>query len=619
MENFPGASHESESNKDGTDKNGVRRRLRMQGIARLAAENNKKEEQTEPPKQLEATRTFNLVKPPATDEKRDRADKQAENHEPELAITPDLQSVAGETGRTVGEHRASEDSDDWSARNAREAYVPEAEPEALAENTVIASQEDYEQWGERELAPNELYGGEVIDLAGAGVERVIDLRAPAEASPPVADMQPEVTPVPEAARQNPDVPEAPAWLPAHHQATQPSHESAVPRPPVAPEQPEYAAMAVPFVERPQAEPYPQAHESYPATQGSQEYASMVTPASERTVRTASGKEQPVTKRDMEDAVYTATRAGVGRGLVTGLLVGGAYEHLKHKRREKKQNKKMERQNKRLEQARSQYQFATAQQHLREAATEHQMNAAERRYQRSQFESREQLEQQARHHDARLASLQAAGSEQTRPAAGTVSPERQWSAANGMPERPTGPNAGQFPMPPQVREQAASLSPEDRLQVPEGHRIDASGAFIAELDKTGKLVEVPSFAYGQEFYRERAQEAGPVAQRNVAAGEIALVAASLSESGKGGSHEDLGQRVTSRPADAGVASSTVAQPGTMPLNIPSATTKGAPLVIPPSASGVSAKESSKDMQAQKPLWPLVVTLVAIVVVIFFLAR
>jgi hypothetical protein len=64
-----------------------------------------------------------------------------------------------------------------------------------------------------------------------------------------------------------------------------------------------------------------------------------------------------------------------------------------------------------------------------------------------------------------------------------------------------------------------------VTVPPEHKMVSSAWHSIEMDKrTGRPVESPTFAYGHEYYRERAHENRPSDQRNAAAGGVALAAA-----------------------------------------------------------------------------------------------
>ena len=249
-------------------------------------------------------------------------------------------------------------------------------------------------------------------------------------------------------------------------------------------------------------------------------------------------EKIATRQELEDAEYYAAKAAQGRGVATGLFVGGLYEHWKHKRRQKRIEKKLEAQSKELKQARKD-------QHFEKQKHEAEKQEFQRRYN----------------------ALEKKAESPARPDKLTRRPER------AQPDVP------------------------EQLAIPDDHRIETSAWHAIEVDaKTGKAVEKPTFQYGHEYYRERAQENRPLQQRNAAAGEVALVAAA---------------------AAAANGNQAQAPSPTVPM-IPSASTQG-----PPSATKQAAKPSAstadKTASNTGPIWPWLVALVVIVVLLAILIR
>jgi hypothetical protein len=172
-------------------------------------------------------------------------------------------------------------------------------------------------------------------------------------------------------------------------------------------------------------------------------------------------EQPATKGDVEAMAYRAERAGRNRGLVTGLLVGGGYEHFKHKRRERRQEKRLQSQTKQLEVARQNYQVGLQEQASRQTEAMRQQEFVERR---------------------------------------VDSVEQRFNNQQSRGEKPKAP------------EQIAA-QPAEQLEIPPEHRLETSAWHSIEVDsRTGKPVENPAFQYGQEYHRERAQEQAAAAQQ-----------------------------------------------------------------------------------------------------------
>lgn len=256
-------------------------------------------------------------------------------------------------------------------------------------------------------------------------------------------------------------------------------------------------------------------------------------------------ERGVTKKELDDAVYYATKAGQNRGVLTGLLVGGAYEHFKHKRREKKAEKRTKAKIKQLEAARRDYRFNLQNQERRQVVTEARLSAAEHRFTVA---------------EKRLAEQVVPSPEITPIPAGQQQPE----------QRPT------------VQLEQLVLPPE--------HRLEKSSWLSTEIDKkTGKVVERPTFQYGHEYYRERAQEGLPAHQRHTATGGVALAGT------VGGSQG---------PTDNTSPSASY---------IPSATMQGNPSQLHAQQDANPMRpENAEQPSRSTPLWPWIVALVVIAI-------
>lgn len=175
-------------------------------------------------------------------------------------------------------------------------------------------------------------------------------------------------------------------------------------------------------------------------------------------------DRPATKRQVEHAVHDAAKAGERQGRLEGLLVGGVYEHYKHKRRERLAEKRAKTQSKQLENARKDY-----------GSVRH-----EQEKQRNDANTLQQTTEQRLKDTERRARLA----------------EEAAMAAQAQ----------------------LSVAPEHRLQTSAWHTIEVDA-------KTGKAVENPTFRYGHEYHQERAQESGAVNSRTMAAGGVAVAGAS----------------------------------------------------------------------------------------------
>jgi hypothetical protein len=321
--------------------------------------------------------------------------------------------------------------------------------QAVVENDELTNEGDetYEPLSIRELEPVELSGGEVvIHLNGEGpvAERVILL-------------QPETAEVSNQLEQHVEPPLRSQPMQQHltreHSNAEPEAGTGSVPPPPPPERPEPMHMP----EEPQR---PELVTTYPPEAIRLRDMAPFAPSSEK----------PANKQDVEDALYYAEKAGQRRGLLTGLLVGGAYEHFKHKRREKKTEKRQKQQSRQLEEVRKDFAVREQEQAKHLTERDHQYNALEKRLENS---------------------------------------------ITG--EKPTK----------SIAEAPLLADEAEQMRIPEDHRLETSAWHSIEVDaKTGKPVENPTFQYGHEYYRERSHEATPTAHRNAAAGEVALVAAAI---------------------------------------------------------------------------------------------
>jgi hypothetical protein len=540
-------------------------------------------------------------------------------------------STSPETSRETETAQAATDNTAGAQRNNEYTYV-------RAEDTL------HEQPRAVHLAPNELSGGEVIiDLDRPVAERIIPLHG--EQVTPVVESTPRaVTPTMERPVQSTE-----ANLPAPvaedlHVRQQVRSETGQTIPleatqtlEVLPGSAAQAEQGVPVPGRaeaaaPPAEAAPDYEPPFivpPAVREMAPSPVSVTPHEATVVHAAHmppvppavigafaanaasmpGPEQLMSRSEITDAVQAASRQAGVRGLVTGLLAGGAYEHFKHRRREKRRDKHVRRQAKQLANARADYQFAASEQQRRQDRTEYRLRKTEARLQESEARSANVLQP---------ASI----------------PPRRFETQSGaqvpvggggerMPVTPVGHEAPQRQGSPRFEQ----VQPTDmRPEVPPDHYIETSAWLAMEKDaKTGKLVENPSFQYGHEYYSERAQEGVPITQRTVAAGGAALAAAATSER-TGDKKAHTTGPAAELPAGAGSASASSVGGGggsvptsgstmTMPIpTIPSASTQGPPSAIhaSQSANDDQNRPLQSESMSEQPLWPWVVALVVVVV-------
>lgn len=203
----------------------------------------------------------------------------------------------------------------------------------------------------------------------------------------------------------------------------------------------------------------------------------------------SASERAASKRDVQNAVHRAAGTANRSGLFTGILVAGVYEHFKHKRRERRVEKRFKQQARQLRQSREDQHFTATEHAKQQAESERKLSSAEQRFvtaERATVAREEHTKQQ-------FAALRQAVA------------KRQKTVERANPE-----------------------VSERPLVVPSEHWIQPEGSFITEMDKHTRLPVKPeqrTFAYGREYYRERAHETASATRRTITAGEVALKGAS----------------------------------------------------------------------------------------------
>ncbi|TAH36695.1 hypothetical protein EYC59_00770 [Candidatus Saccharibacteria bacterium] len=289
------------------------------------------------------------------------------------------------------------------------------------------------------------------------------------------------------------------------------------------------------------------------------------------------KDKYVTVEEYDEGVYQATKQGQRKGVLAGLTVAG-YEHFKHRRRERKLKKELQVQGKAAANTEKQQYFEAAEQKKL-------LNEKERQ----------------------LKEMQAAAARQPRPESQPVAPHH---------ERTTVAEAARFTgsekkaenhfktqlekLVPKRLEKSKSgeIEPAEKLEVPEGHHLETSAWHTIEVDtKTGKAVETPTFAYGEEYYRERAKETRPrTSGQQQAAGEVAIVAAAMAD--KSGTSAG-GRPARTEPADA---------------NTQQRTNTRQILTTKAKSAFQAGKAAMGNQQNSGPLWPWLLAFAVVVVLL-----
>ena len=243
-------------------------------------------------------------------------------------------------------------------------------------------------------------------------------------------------------------------------------------------------------------------------------------------------------RTIENAEDYAYRRGRNRGLVAGLIVGGGIEHIRHKRREKRMERKFaaerKEQGKKIENIRWD--------HIREAEA-----AKVREVNAEKYRVSERGDVTARPAEARVI-----------PAPSTAEAVRQRAEIQAEIEKKLAAERKETSRVLSKAEQIEQERLREQLELAQGHHIERSAWHNIEVDGHGKAVQETSFEYGHEYYKERGHETGPKTKQqvNAAAGEVALVAAALG--GSGASSSEGGSQGSSTQSHS--SSSTQVQPG-----------------------------------------------------------
>lgn len=377
-----------------------------------------------------------------------------------------------------------EDTETNGAEVSQELQAEDASIEAViieqAEQSVAEDLHGGEEISLRDLAQVPLERDEHI------VEEALELDSDAEVTreadaveelPVIADLpaietEPVLTNVDKTAEQPVATPVIPIQAPRSYRSR--SRATASPVPPIIPPMPPIGGGNIP--------PVGGASSGHNPNYGS--YTSGYGPNNNQNVAPSA----PNVRKALDDAEWGDRQKGRREGVLAGLLVGGGIEHFRHKRREKKMEKHHQKeliaQRKRAEQL--EYDYESAKQKQKAEQTRSEANFAQERLVTTAEAAKQAKElEELKKNQERLAT--------------------QHAAELKVPEE------------------------ELRAVVPKDHHIERSAWHNIEVDKHGRAVQESAIDYGHEYYKERAHEVGPQQQVDSAAGEVALVAAALSES------------------------------------------------------------------------------------------
>lgn len=197
---------------------------------------------------------------------------------------------------------------------------------------------------------------------------------------------------------------------------------------------------------------------------------------------------------------------------TGVVVGGLYEHFKHKKREKKLNKKLEQQDTEL--AKTTNQQVKTEEEMHKLRAQQLEQAAEAKWLETHPEPSEktQIEQNTASKvgdivtESTKAAAEAMAALPLQPSGEKSQPFTVYERGTASPSAETAKVATEkLPANPEAK--PIAIEPDDEpAHVDDSRRVETSSWHRMEIDKaTGKVVEDPSLAYGEAFQAERHQE------------------------------------------------------------------------------------------------------------------
>lgn len=215
---------------------------------------------------------------------------------------------------------------------------------------------------------------------------------------------------------------------------------------------------------------------------------------------------------LERAEHYGRRYGRAEAVLGGAILGGFFEHIRHKSRERK----MERQAKQLHQKQEK--------RLNDLEFQHNLLKTDQlELARKQEAARYERKAEAKQEMATIARAQMSEAEAIKRAQEvTHSAQEQEREKAALIER--------------LNAQAAhqeQLEAENMLLNAENH-IEESAWHSIEVDKAGHAVQDTNIEYGHEYYQERGHESGPkdVVTRDSVTGAAALTAATMTQSSQG---------------------------------------------------------------------------------------
>jgi hypothetical protein len=408
-------------------------------------------------------------------------------------------------------------------RKPRPKARPEAEPKAEAAPDTIPKPSEAEKTPKRpeeEETPKRAEAEPEVDNTKRPIEveprEPVERIEPAEPQPRESSAEEEVTIPLEADALEAEVfvsdrlrtqeeDKAPAE-PAHSEPSSKPQESTMASPPPSPEAPTPPEEPREAAKEPEPSPTERLERTAPPAATTTE----LPPAAERIRQQAEAASAAAVMEEDEPPIEPprtrATRSSARpneipeeyhpyirnrerRSLVVGLIIGGLIEHVRHKHKERRRERAHK---EAIQKLTSQQEVAAAEQQFAAQKTERTQTALEKQIERlSRRTQPDAAASTLRARTERTADRSVAGASERphtdrKPEVGARTPEKTLAAA--------------------VAAIAPETNKEEQPEVPADRRIETSAWHRIEIDKhTGKAVENPTVAYGEEFQHEQHQE------------------------------------------------------------------------------------------------------------------
>ncbi len=385
-----------------------------------------------------------------------------------------------------------------SPQNTTEEARKEADIDREVAEGTKNIDEEYEELISRELAPHEFSGGEVIiDLHKLTEDQseapAVMVAEGAEAEPESNDPEAvDLTSVTELApetvartedEESEETTSPPVVVNAAGSGSAGRSTPNTPSSPFGSNRTPYGSRGSGGRGRPPVPPQQNGTPGGPAGPNNPLYQyNMMPPAPQANMDVAPANTTKV-QQAIDDAEYYGRKRGRSEGFWTGALLVGGYEHFKHRRREKRINKK-----------------------FKAEQTNHAKTLEDIRWDRTRTEQNEKL-------------VAAEATKYSKPEYA-----RGLQAAEQV--KPDSEESHRLQRELEVEKQRQLES----IEIPAGHHVERSAWHSVEVDEHGRAVENSAIDYGHEYYQERTHEAPPVDKTKLenVTGGVALTAAAMSD-------------------------------------------------------------------------------------------